>query len=226
MSREDYLYWLRQADLERVSFDDLRIALAEIGALLVEEMTKTPETGPREMLAYLTHLNQKVESGALPLEEIEQFRNRFLPELEFPVPPEAILESELREIATGIDEKRWATDSYQSLQKAITQFLEGGEENEFWAVIDSLEERLEEVEGSYLKTTIVPREVTTESTVCHNLLREGFQLWGEALSLIGESEDEPDWDHVLELAEQGNRLLVSVQIFNERLQNAVRRPSG
>jgi hypothetical protein len=59
-----------------------------------------------------------------------------------------------------------------------------------------------------------------ESVVVHKLLLEGMENWKASLEAVKEDED-PDWDWVLATAEQGNRLLVAVQIFEERVQRAL-----
>lgn len=138
-------------------------------------------------------------------------------------PLEEILEQELREIAAGIAEERWCTESYKNLESAIDQFLDGGEEENLWDFLDELEASLERSSESYQQTDILAKEVTVESLVLHKLLLEGIEQWQSAVAVIrqGDPECEPEWAEMLARAQEGNRLLVAVQIYYGRLQRAV-----
>lgn len=133
---------------------------------------------------------------------------------------EEALDSELRDIADGISDERWATGTYRDLEQAIDKLLAGGDEEEFWTSIDTIEDLIQGVTDAYEGTTIVSDEVTLESFVTHHLWCEGVDEWLGALALLrDESVDEPDWDFILQKAEHGNRLLVAIQIYNQRVQS-------
>jgi hypothetical protein len=70
----------------------------------------------------------------------------------------------------------------------------------------------------------VNSEVTSESVLGHKLLSEGLQSWLTALDMIRaalEEDVETDWQQVLDAAQEGNRLLIVVQKFSQRLQSQV-----
>jgi hypothetical protein len=226
MDAETYLHWLRTADLETTRLEDFRQAVEEVVAALKAEGDGQE---PGEMQEALTEILHELHAGGVPKKQIETFREDFLYDGEQHDPPEVVLEKELREIAAGISRERWSTETYQSLEKAIDAFLDGGAEESLWSTTDSIEELLTRVSDSYRQTAILPKEVTMESMVTHRLLCEGIEGWRAALAMLkddepAEGDDEEqdwDWDLVLKTAERGNRLLVAVQIYQSRLRNAL-----
>lgn len=217
---ETYLRWLRTADLETATLEDLRLAVeAVVGALRAEDDER--ESG--EMQEVLEEILRELHAGGVPRQTIEQFRQDFLYDAEPIEPPEVALENEIREIASGLADSAWSTETYEKLENAIDAFLDGGAEEPLWSAVDSIEELLERVSESYRQTVILPKEVTLESQVTHSLLYEGMQEWQTALAMLrdDESDEEPPWDNVLEAAERGNRLLVAVQIYYKRLQSTL-----
>jgi hypothetical protein len=219
---ESYLHWLRRIDLEAVGLPDLVRAVDTILQAMRRELEACGEA-PGEMLQALLEIESDLRQDRLPLDLLEDFRRDFLDDLDPYEAADAVLERELREIAAGIAPSRWGSETYQRLEQAIDGFLEGGDEDALWTTVDDLEELIERVARSYANTAILPKEVTMESRITHRLLCEGIDQWRTALALLrdGESEDEPDWSKVLEQAEQGNRLLVCVQIYQSRLQSAL-----
>lgn len=72
-----------------------------------------------------------------------------------------------------------------------------------------------EVEASwdlYSKRLVLESEVTAESKACHRVLVEGLAAWMEAIQLARADRDAPE---AVERAAQGNRLLLSVQLFSQ-----------
>lgn len=139
-----------------------------------------------------------------------------------PLSAQERLESELRGIAAGLSEDRWCSGAYRELEQAVEAYLGGGQEEDLTEVFDRLEDRLEQVHQGYLETPVVEREVTVESVVTHQLLQEGLQGWREVLhEWQGEEAEEPDWDELLLRAEQANRLLIALQVFERRLRGAL-----
>ena len=217
---ETYLRWLRTADLETTTLEDFRLAVeAVVGALRLEDDDQ--ESG--EMREALEEILQELHCGGVPCLKLEQFRQDFLYHTEPIEPPEVVLENEIREIASGLAEAAWSTETFQKLENAIDAFLDGGSEEPRWSAVDAIEELLERVSESYRQTVILPKEVTLESQVTHSLLCEGIEEWQSALALLRDedSNEEPPWDTVLEAAERGNRLLVAVQIYHKRLQSSL-----
>lgn len=217
MDALSYLHWLRTTDLDHARPQDLIEAVREVlQALDVENQ----ESGEQDMAEALQAILEELKNGALPLELLREFRIEFDNDPSTYEPPEAVLEQELREIAEGIGPERWSTETYQNLENALQLFLDGGEEEGLWEVVDGIDALMESTYQAYAQTAVLPKEVTLESAVAHKLLCEGMGWWKEALESLRE-EEEPDWSAVLHMAENGNRLLIAVQIFNERVQRAL-----
>jgi hypothetical protein len=223
MDAESYLHWIRNTDLEMATHSDLKEAVEEIVEALQDELSDSEDRSGEDMLEALEEILEALAGGQLPLSQIQDFRDDFFSPVDFGEAPEVVLEQELREIAAGIARERWVTESYLQLQNAVEAYLDGGDEDQLWQVVNELEKILEESQTDYESSRVLPREITTESAVAHRLLIEGMELWREALTLLqdGDPEVEPDWEGILHTSELGNRLLVAVQIFNSRLQSAL-----
>lgn len=221
MEAQAYLHWLRSTDLESATCGDLSEAVEQIVEGLRSDLEQTPDETTFQMLETLEGLQQELAAGTIPLEGLYEFRQTFVLDPSLVVPPEVVLEQELREIAGGIARERWATESFVKLEQAIQGFLETGEEEPLWDVIEMMEAAVENSSQGYAQTDILAKEVTLESQVVHKLLCEGMERWQLALDQVRDEEAEPDWDQMLEDAEAGNRLLVAVQIYYDRLKRAV-----
>ena len=221
MDAESYLFWLKRTDLESARPADLLEAVRAVMETLQEE-ARDPELAEfaQSMFDSLDEIREHLDQGSIPLELLKSFRIEYDNDPDTFEAPEEVLENELREIAAGIAEERWNTETYQNFATAIADFLSGGGEETLWSVVDPIEELLNQSEDNYNDTQILAKEVTLESVVVHKLLVEGTALWRQAVDELKES-DEPDWEFALESAQQGNRLLVAVQIFNQRVQKAL-----
>lgn len=62
----------------------------------------------------------------------------------------------------------------------------------------------------YDATTVLEEEVTAESALGHQLLREGAELWLDALGILRDSLGQSDREAILERAEEGQRLLIAL----------------
>lgn len=215
MDAGSYLHWLRTTELDIAKLSDLKEAVGIVAEALRAEGAKDEEP----MLEALLKISGELDSGYTPVELIESFRADLFEDYAADAPA-VVLEAELREIAAGIAEEQWNTESYQEFSEAVTVFLEGGSEEPLWAVVEKMDEILEQSRQRYCATDVLPKEITTESAVAHKILLDGIANWVEALEQVRDGD--PDWDEVLAYAETGNRLLVAVQIFNQRLQNAVK----
>mgnify|MGYP000026398631 CR=1 FL=1 len=220
MDAESYLYWLKRTDLETARISDLTEAVEGVVAALRAEVKEAPESHAADMLSSLESILEQLHQGNLPIRALQDFRVEFDNDPETYEAPEQVLEEELREIAAGIGKERWCTESYEKLESAVNTFLDGGEENDFWDVVDGLASSIVAAHSEYCKTQILPKEVTLESRVVHKLLCEGIEDWKAALDSLREDE-EPDWEWLMQTTEHGNRLLVAVQIFEERVRNAL-----
>ena len=217
MDALSYLHWLRTTDLENARLQDLTEA---VGAVLQALASEAQESAEQEMAEALQTIFEELGQGDIPLELLREFRIEFDNDPSTYEAPEVVLEQELREIAEGIGPERWSTETYQNLEKAVDFFLDGGAEDSLWEVVDGIDALMESTFQAYAQTDVLPKEVTLESAVVHKLLCEGMGWWKEALETLREDE-EPDWSSVLQMAENGNRLLIAVQIFNERVQRAL-----
>jgi hypothetical protein len=220
MDAESYLYWLKRTELEAAQPKDLLEAVDAVMVALEQELQNPEDQHAQEMLDSLAAIRQELIGGSIPVKAIEEFRVEFDNDPDTYEAPEMVLEQELREIAIGIAPERWSTETFENLANAINTFLDGGEEDAFWDVVDGIESIIDSSYNSYSETHILPKERTLESVVVHKLLLEGMEDWKASLVSIREDED-PDWEWVLQTAEHGNRLLVAVQIFNERVQGAL-----
>ena len=223
MDAESYLHWLGTIELANAKPGDVRQAVNAIVETLSAEAAKNDEQDDDggEMLQALLAIQAELAAGRSAQQHLDSFRQEFLYDTELPLPPQVVLENELREIACGIARSRWCTETYENLEKAIDRFLDGGDEEGLWTEVDTIDEILERVSQSYKQTAILPKEVTMESMVTHQLLCQGIEEWKSALELLRDGEEEPDWTAVLKRAETGNRLLVAVQIYHQRLQSAL-----
>lgn len=220
MDAESYLYWLKRTDLETARIGDLIEAVEGVAVALRAEIAEEEQPHAVEMLASLESILEELRRGDIPLQALTNFRVEFDNDPETFEAPEQVLEQELREIAAGIARERWCTESYEKLENAVNAFLDGGEEDEFWEVVDGLASSIDAAHAEYCRTQILPKEVTLESAVVHKLLCEGIEDWKAALDSLREDE-EPDWEWLMQTTEHGNRLLVAVQIFEERVRNAL-----
>lgn len=220
MEAESYLHWLRRTDLASADLADLRQAVEVIMLALQQELEEEQTSHALDMYAVLEPILEELRAGSVPVAALNEFRIEFDNDPETYEPPEQVLEEELRGIAVGIGREHWCTENYERLERAVNAFLEGGEEAAFWDTIDSLSTGIESAHAQYSSTHILPKEVTLESQVVHKLLCEGIEIWKAALDSLRDGE-EPDWDWLMQTAEEGNRLLIAVQIFEERVRSAL-----
>ena len=212
MNTDGYLQWLRTTDLERVKLPDVLEAISVVMDALQTELEEqsgrvksTEETDDldfvEDMFIALSELNSDFTDNGFSREKILGFRRDFLSETPTFLPPEVILETELREIAEGLDEDRLSTGIHQLFASSVDALSENGEEEPFWEVLEELEKLLERVSTTYAETTILPEEVTLESQVTHALFVEAIERWKDSLLEIASVADEggeQDWPFLLE----------------------------
>lgn len=214
MDAHGYLHWLEVTDLEMASLEDLKTAVD-----VVVEGLKDEGADGEEMLAALQALRPGLLESERPWPQLGAFRSEFLQrETECPATE---LEEELRQIAAGLPKQRWKTETYLKLEKAVDQFLDGGEEDDLWDTLDELETLITGASQTYRESTILGKEVTMESQTTHRLLLEGMDLWTAVLARAKDEAEEPDWDDTLAQAEEANRILAAVTVYNERVQSAL-----
>ena len=148
MDAESYLYWLKRTDLETARIGDLIEAVEGVAVALRAEIAEEEQPHAVEMLASLESILEELRRGDIPLQALTNFRVEFDNDPETFEAPEQVLEQELREIAAGIARERWCTESYEKLENAVNAFLDGGEEDEFWEVVDGLASSIDAAHAS------------------------------------------------------------------------------
>lgn len=136
-------------------------------------------------------------------------------------PPADLIEREIRAIAAGLEEEKWATESYLALEEGVDALLDDDDDEALLETLEDMEEILERAYRPYREAQVVDSEITAESAATHKLLMEGIESWISALEMLRQEEDtsvESDWTGALAQAEHGNRLLVAVQVYNAQLQ--------
>lgn len=136
-------------------------------------------------------------------------------------PAADLIELEIRAIAAGLEDEKWATESYLALEEGVDAFLDDDDEEALVETLEDMEEILERAYRPYRETEVVDSEVAAESVAAHKLLMEGIESWISALEMLRQEEDvdkDSDWTGALAQAEHGNRLLIAVQVYNAQLQ--------
>lgn len=161
--------------------------------------------------------------GGVPATPLREFYHRY--QSHFVEEREAagvVLERDLRELADQLSEEEWCTESYLKLERGIHAFLDGNPDL-LEEVVEEMETVLDEAWNPYSNTPLGDSEITAETVVGHTLLTQGVHEWIQALDFVRAATEEadPDWQSALDAAQLGNRLLIAVQKFNQRLQSQV-----
>lgn len=121
----------------------------------------------------------------------------------------ATLEARWREIAEELTAEELESGLWRDLSRAF--------QAEAMGRCDLVVRWLDESEATILKAwegyealTVLHEEVTAESVLAHHLLCEGAECWLDALELFRCGLGQSDRLAILELAEQGQRLLVAL----------------
>ena len=222
---EGLLSWLAVTDLENL---ERREAYTLVGKALEELENETSEQQDEDLLdeAFdsLQEIQQILLKGDLPTGKLVDFYQRFDPAFRSPLECSAgELDAELRELAEQLPERDWCTSSYLKVEHGIQSYLDG-EDGPLQSALREMETIIEAAWEPYAQSSVVNSEVTSESVLGHKLLSEGLQSWLTALDMIRaalEEDVETDWQQVLDAAPEGNRLLIVVQKFSQRLQSQV-----
>jgi hypothetical protein len=156
----------------------------------------------REVLLLIDSALSRTDVGETPTEELEK-----LAEL---VPPssseeeKARVERQIRARAAALWNIDWQTAMYGELVQVL-------DSENFQEYRSSMLERLERATASYEAAITPPSEITLEEEVRNQLFLEGLDDLRESLDYL---ESTPQ--AALKWAEQGNRLLIAVQLFADR----------
>ena len=112
-------------------------------------------------------------------------------------------------------QQSWKTGAWHELQKALAASESGKfEAVARWAA--QMETKFLGIYESYESLRLMNHEITAETSLCHEYLREGVECWLEALQLLAEGVD--NREGVESLAEQGQRAFLVVKTFDRELK--------
>jgi hypothetical protein len=181
-----------------------------------------------DALANLEQIVHLVEQGEAPDSLVETFLMEFAYTTAFrPDEPSEALLWDLQEKAAGLSERAWHTPLYIRFVSAVDALLGGATaEEEFLAELEAMDALIAQADSSYEDTSVLPKEVTVESSATDLLLRQGVTEWRTTLREAHESQalEDHDWDLSLLQAERANRLLMALQYYNVELQERVDEP--
>ncbi len=125
------------------------------------------------------------------------------------------LETVWREKAQNLGLAQLETTTWEDLHKALDAAAAGrGTLAAKW--IDLVEEKFLSTWESYEGSDVLEREVTAESVLGHRFLQEGLEGWLASLDTFRDGlSTGVDRSEVLSLAEEGQRLLMTVQIIEQ-----------
>jgi hypothetical protein len=132
------------------------------------------------------------------------------------------LEQRWREKAAGLGLVQLETRTWDDLHKALDA-AEAGRLSLVGRWIDKVEETFLATWDGYEQSDVLEEEITAESVLGHRLLREGVEAWLEALALFRDTLGNLDRAGILALAEEGQRLLIVVQVIQREAQDSVSR---
>lgn len=132
------------------------------------------------------------------------------------------LEQRYREKAAGLGIVQLESRTWDDLNKALDA-ADAGRLKLVGRWIDSVEESFLAAWESYEHSDILADEITAESVLGHRLLREGIEGWLEALAELRDTLGQHDRRTILAQAEQGQRLLMVVQIVEQEAQDTAGR---
>lgn len=96
----------------------------------------------------------------------------------------------------------------------LQAFLEAGRDDDIEA-LEQLERDLQALDAQYADLHLAPQEVTAETVAAHEVITSALDVWlwclEQALS------DNPDWEELRHQAEQAQRLLLAVSVWQAEL---------
>ena len=185
------------------------------------------------LIERLDEIYESMEDRAQAVSLFQQFSQEFQSTLSpVALAPGEALEQEFFQLAEQLEAQEWRTPTYQKVENGYANYLQGNPDS----LIQALEEMaaiINKARMSYQQTSVADSEVTAESVVGHKLLTEGLNHWEAALEIFAElpgigDQSEPIQDsetleshanEALAEAEYGNRLLVILPKFNQRIKN-------
>jgi hypothetical protein len=201
---QNLIHWLNYTGLEDLETEDIRKMLGEAVAELQSAQTEEEREAFFVVHSVLTQLDN--QQDPLPGLRFMAERYRRVAEME-DEPHGTALERKVRELASQLTGDAWKAGAYRVLEQALLD-----ESTAIDETIDELDRVLSDAWEPYLSTRVTDEEITAETVVGHQVLRDGFSFWFQALDEVELAMTEGrGFDEALALAEEGNRLLVAVQ---------------
>ena len=181
----------------------------------------------------LDEVYESMEKREQAVALLQQFAQDFQAELHaVSLAPGEALEQEFFQLAEQLEAAEWQTPTYQNVANGYANYLKGNP-NSLRQALENTWSIIEGARASYQETSVADSEVTAESVVGHKLLSEGLNHWEAALQLLSElpglspecnivQDVEAVKNHAREAmaeAEYGNRLLVTLPKFHQRVKN-------
>ena len=132
------------------------------------------------------------------------------------------LETRWREKAASLGMVVLQTKTWNDLHKALDA-AEAGRHALVLRWIDTVEEAFLASWESYEGGDVWEAEVTTEAVLGHRFLQEGIEGWLAALAEFRDTLGQLSRTSILALAEEGQRLLVTVQLNEQEADDTVGR---
>lgn len=204
MPLQTLLAYLRATPLDQVDPTETRLLVRSL-------LNDLPQPVPPDLLE-LAHRLERIEdamsTGSDATEDLAALLRSFdAPEA---ASPGEQLEQWVREVAAGLSQEEWYTETYASVEAAVAEFQEGNP-GPLERVLQEVASRLESAWEPYYHAPVAAEEVTAETVVGHRILLEGVQGWFDALECLRlAAAGEFPWDEALAQAEAANRLLVAV----------------
>lgn len=204
----DLVAWLRLTNLNEIEPLEAEGLLNDV----LRELTSGRSEKHREALFLVHMILTQVKSGHDPRPGLKLLASRYAQPSEVDDQPYGVkLEQRFREFAASLAPENWAVGAYAVLHQDLSDFAEE-EPERILSTVQELDAVLSGAWEPYAETPITEDEMTCESVLAHRLLKEGFDLWFQALDEVELAlEQGHEFDRSLELAEDGNRLLVALQ---------------
>lgn len=201
---QNLIHWLNYTGLENLETEGVRTmlkeALAELQSARLEE--------EREAFFVVHSVLTQLDSGQDPLPGLRFVAERYRRVAEIEDEPHgSALDRRVRELALKLPAESWQVGAYRVLEAALSE-----PSRDIFETLNELDQVLSEAWEPYISTRVTEVEITAETVVGHQVLRDGFDYWFQALDEVEFAVAEGrDFQRALELAEEGNRLLVAVQ---------------
>lgn len=200
MSFQQLLAWLHVARPEESK-------VSEIADLVGAALDEIDEDHPNYDL--LLDIEQELTEGRVPRELLHNLAEvNASPE---PVHDVELLAEEYRQLAEKYTDQQWQSNYFLELSR----HLDDSDDDSLLDFVDSLRNKLTEAWTKYSKDFTLVSAQSAEAHVGHQLMREAYENWMDALDLV--EEGLPD-DEVLQAAETAVRLLAAVKQLDSDVQ--------